>query len=335
VSRIAVQTSITHPFDGDIDMSLVTPYGARELSSDNGSAGDNYTDTVFSDDATIAITAGAPPYTGTFAPEQDLAVFTGVPLSGSYRLRVADDQPEDTGQITSFSIGVCQCLASSGQCEFGLACQNGVDDDGDGLVDCQEAACASSPGCPKPESACGDALDNDGDNLVDCSDPSCAWACTALGSACTGANRIFTYGPTNLPQTLPQIGAAGFPAPIFSASGGSVVAAAVRFNATHTYVADLVLTLSSPAGTQRVLTSANGGLGDNYIDTVFIDSALAVIGTTGYDTAPFTGNYQPEEPFSAWAGQSALGIWQGELTDVETGDGGSFTELSLALCVAP
>ena len=88
----------------------------------------------------------------------------------------------------------------------------------------------------------------------------------------------------------------------------------------------------SPSGTLRGLTSDNGNAGDNYTTTVFIDSAATAI-TAG--TAPFTGSFQPEEPLSAWASQPAAGYWFGELTDDATNDGGSFTELSLGLCVAP
>ena len=130
------------------------------------------------------ISDGMAPFTGVFRPEQELASLSGVPLAGNYRLSVADDSGGDEGNLASFTLGVCQCLASSGQCEFGLACLNGTDDDGDALIDCLDPNCAAS--CPKPESACNDSMDNDGDTLVDCADPSCAWACQALGSACTG-----------------------------------------------------------------------------------------------------------------------------------------------------
>ncbi|MGR3310440.1 MAG: SBBP repeat-containing protein, partial [Candidatus Brocadiales bacterium] len=47
-------------------------------------------------------------------------------------------------------------------------CTNGLDDDGDGLVDCNDTDC---PPCT-PE-ACNDGIDNDGDGLVDLDDPDC------------------------------------------------------------------------------------------------------------------------------------------------------------------
>lgn len=50
-------------------------------------------------------------------------------------------------------------------------CDNAVDDDADGLVDCNDSECASSPACP--EVLCSDGLDNDGDGNSDCNDPDC------------------------------------------------------------------------------------------------------------------------------------------------------------------
>jgi hypothetical protein len=54
-------------------------------------------------------------------------------------------------------------------------CNNGLDDDGDGLIDCADPDCAGSPACKPmmgPE-ICNDGVDNNGDGLVDCADPQC------------------------------------------------------------------------------------------------------------------------------------------------------------------
>ena len=72
-------------------------------------------------------------------------------------------------------------------------CANGIDDDGDGLIDCDDPDCGIdndgdghfAPPCGndcndanpninpgKPE-VCGDGLDNDCDGLIDCADPDC------------------------------------------------------------------------------------------------------------------------------------------------------------------
>ncbi len=53
-------------------------------------------------------------------------------------------------------------------------CVNGVDDDGNGLADCLDAACAGEAACRDawPED-CRSGRDEDGDGLVDCADPDC------------------------------------------------------------------------------------------------------------------------------------------------------------------
>lgn len=58
-------------------------------------------------------------------------------------------------------------------------CNGGVDDDRDGLVDCQDAECFDDPGCT--EWVCDDGVDDEGDGLVDCEDEDC-WGpdCTTI-----------------------------------------------------------------------------------------------------------------------------------------------------------
>jgi hypothetical protein len=52
-------------------------------------------------------------------------------------------------------------------------CDDGIDNDGDGDVDCDDSDCVGDPACPEPE-ICDDRIDNDGDTKVDCADPDCA-----------------------------------------------------------------------------------------------------------------------------------------------------------------
>jgi len=52
-------------------------------------------------------------------------------------------------------------------------CDDGDDEDEDGMIDCDDPDCFERTECLPPESDCGDTLDNDNDDLVDCLDPSC------------------------------------------------------------------------------------------------------------------------------------------------------------------
>jgi len=59
----------------------------------------------------------------------------------------------------------------------GEICDNGIDDDKNGKVDCDDESCKTNPACM--ETVCNDGKDDDNDGLVDCDDPDCkkSWQC--------------------------------------------------------------------------------------------------------------------------------------------------------------
>ncbi len=78
-----------------------------------------------------------------------------------------------------------------------LTCDDGLDNDCDGAIDCADSDCASDPACgggctptEPTEMTCNDGLDNDCDGFVDCADsdcaadPACAPACSPKGASC-------------------------------------------------------------------------------------------------------------------------------------------------------
>lgn len=119
-----VTINLTHTFVGDIGILIVAPSGEfLDLSTGNGGAGDNYTNTVFSDNAGTFITSSAPPYTGTFKPEGRATTlnnpysnapplgthtfantFTGINADGVWTLYVNDYVAADYGELISWSI---------------------------------------------------------------------------------------------------------------------------------------------------------------------------------------------------------------------------------------
>lgn len=58
-------------------------------------------------------------------------------------------------------------------------CQDGLDDDGDGMIDCADADCFDAANCQaggseeRTDRACSDWVDNDGDGATDCDDADC------------------------------------------------------------------------------------------------------------------------------------------------------------------
>ncbi len=102
ISDVNVTLNIMHPIAEQLDIFLIAPNGAEiELSTDNGGFGANYTNTTFDDAAIIGIAAGVAPFTGTFRPEEALAQLNGLPIAGTWTLRITDDSP-DGGEFPAF-----------------------------------------------------------------------------------------------------------------------------------------------------------------------------------------------------------------------------------------
>ena len=73
---VNVQLDISHRRDQDLDIYLRSPDGTRvELFTDVGGNGDNFSGTVLDDQASVSITAGSAPFSGTYRPEGSLAAF--------------------------------------------------------------------------------------------------------------------------------------------------------------------------------------------------------------------------------------------------------------------
>lgn len=128
LAKIAVSLWLVSPFDSDINLTLVAPNGATvDLSSGNGS-GANFgsgiadnTRTIFSDDAPVAITAGAAPFVGNFRPEGSLASLLSTSPIGDWRLRVQDvfgSGSADTLRAWSLMLYGIECNAGGGACDL-------------------------------------------------------------------------------------------------------------------------------------------------------------------------------------------------------------------------
>ena len=63
-------------------------------------------------------------------------------------------------------------------------CNDGLDNDGNGVSDCTDVACASDAACaPAPTAEiCNDTVDNDGNGVADCADLACASEVTVSSS---------------------------------------------------------------------------------------------------------------------------------------------------------
>jgi hypothetical protein len=111
-----VGVRITHTFDGDVDIFLISPTGRFvPLVGGRGGSGDDFgsgatdcngTLTTFSDLAPIAIGDGTPPYAGAFKPESSLAALNGGTASGVWTVVVTDTVGNDDGTIHAVSLNL-------------------------------------------------------------------------------------------------------------------------------------------------------------------------------------------------------------------------------------
>lgn len=117
--------------------------------------------------------------------EQDAGPFdgSGVDVGGmlyGIPVEICDDGVDNDGNgavdcddVQCATMPVCQGLAYGVPTEI---CDDQVDNDGDGAVDCDDADCV--PTCMgdmygAPIELCNDGIDNDGDGATDCADPDC------------------------------------------------------------------------------------------------------------------------------------------------------------------
>jgi len=136
-----------------------------------------------------------------------------------------------------------------------------------------------------------------------------------------------TFTSTNVPKTINDRANTTSTVVV---SGGTISDVNVTLGqVNHTYDADLDIYIKHPDGTERMLSTDNGGAGDNYISTVFDDEAATAV-TSG--AAPFTGSYRPEATLSIFDGKAAAGTWTLRIYDDARGDTGTLQAWSITIC---
>ncbi len=143
----------------------------------------------------------------------------------------------------------------------------------------------------------------------------------------------------NIPNTVTiPIEVSGLSGPIgglkFSFDGSSCTAdaGAPTVGLDHTWVGDLVITLTSPQGTSVTLMNQAGGAlnsGNNFCNTLLDDSGSVSIQSITPAGNPYTGTFKPANPLAAFNGQNGNGTWTLTVSDVAAFDGGNVRAFSL------
>lgn len=110
VLDIDVAIDVSHTKVFDLQIFLYSPAGTplclNMYHFEEFFDGENYTDTIFDDEAEIPIEDGTAPFTGRFRPKalssnNLLQIFDGQDTYGTWRLRIYDFWPADTGTLNS------------------------------------------------------------------------------------------------------------------------------------------------------------------------------------------------------------------------------------------
>jgi subtilisin-like proprotein convertase family protein len=169
----------------------------------------------------------------------------------------------------------------------------------------------------------------------------------------TPTTTSFTGPPAAIPDNSPAgvdipftvSGATGAVADLtfrFDGSSCSAATGATTVGLDHSWVGDLVITLTAPSGTTVTLANRPGGAlnsGNNFCNTVFDDDATTSIQEIVSAGAPYAGSFRPATPLAALEGEDPNGVWTLHVSDNALFDTGSvrafsFTFIPLA-CSAP
>jgi hypothetical protein len=173
----------------DVSVSWTAPAAGRYLVSTRGSFGffafyvrsgscdGRELDCQFND-------SGAPAETILSARRGQAFVFffdSSEPIEAFGQLSITPLSPDEAGLcfdgIDNDGDGPVDCddedCVDDEFCVVSEVCSNGFDDDGDGEVDCDDDDCAGTPECFTETERCENGFDDDGDGAVDCDDAEC------------------------------------------------------------------------------------------------------------------------------------------------------------------
>ena len=146
---------------------------------------------------------------------------------------------------------------------------------------------------------------------------------TTISSECRSSSA------PNLPITISSVGTPTITSVIAVADDRPILGVRVALEVSHSFVSDLVISLTSPSGTTVNLLSNSCGEA-NDIDVIFDAEAPAFICS---DNPAISGVVRPLGSLSAFSGESSFGEWVLTIEDTAPADGGILEGFSLELCV--
>jgi len=157
---------------------------------------------------------------------------------------------------------------------------------------------------------------------------------TSSWSFTTGNEACNVYVATDVPVDIPSQGTPTVTSTLTISDAGAITDVNVgNLDITHTWTADVVVSLTSPAGTTITIVDQVCGQQDD-IDLNLDDEA-----STPYANIPCPaiggGTYQPNEALSAFDGEDLNGNWVLTIFDDTNQDGGTLNSWELGICYVP
>ncbi|MEM6364809.1 MAG: proprotein convertase P-domain-containing protein, partial [Planctomycetota bacterium] len=347
-----VDLEIDHAGAGDLKVDLIAPDGTRVTLVDNvGAAGENFSGTRFDDGAETAISEAAPPFTGSFRPEQPLSTFAGVDPNGTWTLEITSNSFRDNGWLRSWGLemGVDEpstLTDSEGDYgffnledgEYNVVIELPTDWSATGASSYVRNVNSASPSFDDLDFGIAQNdhayfmtfLDEDGDGELGITEQ-----VMPLTNLFYDSNDNGVFDPTVSEDFMEGLdvdivdNTTVTSEIVIPDSGQTVADLQVEVNLEHTWISDVQVDLVAPDGTTRVqLFNRHGGNGDDLVGTRFDDAASVSIAS---GAAPFTGTFQPFEPLTAFDGLSTAGAWTLEITDNADGDTGTLFDWSMTV----
>jgi subtilisin-like proprotein convertase family protein len=340
ITDVNVSINVTHTYNSDLRVSLVSPWGATVVLFDGvGFSGDNFTNTQLDDEAANAIAAGSAPFTGSFRPAQSLSVLDGEIANGDWSLVITDKFTDDVGQLLNWSLTInsgeqSTRTQSNGYYRFVQLAVGSYSVRTIPLGGTENTGISShmvtinSPSDMFVDRDFGFGRNNrlysqvfndyDGNGLRAPTEPVVPGRelfedTNGNGILDSLRTNVIQSGVVNLfvPDRTTQFAT-------LNVSGlGTVFDVNVKLNIGMSFNSDLDVFLVHPDGTRVELFTDVGGAGSNFTDTVLDDQSLVFIASSA---APFTGFFRPEGSLSNLNGKGGNGAWRLEVTDDAAGD---------------
>ena len=277
---------IDHTYISDLEIILEAPDGTRVNVLDNICGGQDDINLSLDDEASNSSFPCPPTNGANYQPSFSLSGFDGLEMNGTWILEINDQFDADGGSLNSWGLEI---EYTCGPVEV---CDDGIDNDGDGDIDCDDTDCDGNPLCP----------------ILECEE---------------------SLASTDVPLIIsPTTGATIYSDLVVNQTGDITDINITNLDITHTYIDDVIVILESPTGTRvTVLNQPCGGQDDIDIE-IDDEAATSNFPCPPVDGNAYIG----ANLLSAFDGEDMQGTWILEIQDVyPTLDGGSLNSWGLEI----